>query len=226
MNLSVRLLGRLAGAALANRVPLDHHELLVKVGEHAQALVDELFAPQRFALAIEQNRIAFDLGQREVRFIRGDDEFQKLSYDVGGVIDLRCDRKAGETADVGDQDDRLFSHSKKLSRCAAGLTVPSRLSRETLSGATSGKSKRSCSGSEINRLRKETLNLRGVAELSILSMGKRLLRCGMLDPPMSARGHSRHSRHPGASGSPQEWTFSSGWPAARREASLWQKPMR
>ena len=38
------------------------------------------------------------------------------------------------------------------------------------SGATSGKSKRSCSGSEINRLRKETLNLRGVAELSILSI--------------------------------------------------------
>lgn len=94
--------GRLAGAALANRVPLDHHESLVKVGEHAQALVDELFAPQRFALAIEQNRIAFDLGQREVRFIRGDDEFQKLSYDVGGVIDLRGARKVGETADVGD----------------------------------------------------------------------------------------------------------------------------
>ena len=154
--------GRLAGAALANRVPLDHHESLVKVGEHAQALVDESFAPQRFALAIEQNRIAFDLSQREVRFIRGDDEFQKLSYDVGGVIDLRGARKAGETADVGDQDDRLFSHSKKLSRCAAGLTVP--LSRE-LSGATSGKSKRSCSGSEINRLRKETLNLGGVQEL-------------------------------------------------------------
>ena len=80
--------GRLAGAALANRVPLDHHESLVKVGEHAQALVDELSAPQRFALAIEQNRIAFDLGQRKVRFIRGDDEFQKLSYDVGCVIDL------------------------------------------------------------------------------------------------------------------------------------------
>jgi hypothetical protein len=54
--------GRLAGAALANRVPLDHHESLVKVGEHTQALVDELFALQRFALAIEQNRIAFDLG--------------------------------------------------------------------------------------------------------------------------------------------------------------------
>jgi hypothetical protein len=93
--------GRLTGAALANRVPLDHHESLVKVGEHAQALVDELFAPQWFALAIEQNRIAFDLGQREVRFIRGDDEFQKLSYDVGGMIDLRGARKAGETANVG-----------------------------------------------------------------------------------------------------------------------------
>jgi hypothetical protein len=67
--------GRLAGAALANRVPLDHHELPVEVGEHAQALIDELFASQRFALAIEQNRITFDLGQRKVRFIRGDDKF-------------------------------------------------------------------------------------------------------------------------------------------------------
>ena len=38
------------------------------------------------------------------------------------------------------------------------------------SGATSGKFKRSCSGSEINRLRKEKLNACGVAELSILSM--------------------------------------------------------
>ena len=94
--------GRLAGAALANRVPLDHHEPLVEVGEHAKALVDETIAPQRLALAIEQYRIAFDLGQREVRFIRGDDEFQKLSYDVGGVIDLCGARKVGETADVGD----------------------------------------------------------------------------------------------------------------------------
>jgi hypothetical protein len=47
------------------------------------------------------------------------------------VIDLRGACKVGEAADVGDQDDRLFSHSKKLSRCAAGLTVPSRLSWET-----------------------------------------------------------------------------------------------
>jgi hypothetical protein len=37
----------------------------VEVGEHAQALIDELFASQRFALAIEQNRITFDLGQRK-----------------------------------------------------------------------------------------------------------------------------------------------------------------
>jgi hypothetical protein len=35
------------------------------LGEHAQALIDELFASQRFALAIEQNRITFDLGQRK-----------------------------------------------------------------------------------------------------------------------------------------------------------------
>ena len=106
--------GCLAGAALANRVALDHHELPVEVREHAQALIDELFASKRFALAIEQNRITFDLGQRKIRFIRGDDEFQQLRYDVGSVIDLRGARKSGETADVGDQDDRLFSHGKDL----------------------------------------------------------------------------------------------------------------
>ena len=59
------------------------------------------------------------------------------------------------------------------------------------SGATSGKSKRSCSGGEINRLRKETLNLSGAANLAYSRCGRRLLRCGMLDPPMSARGQTR-----------------------------------
>src|SRR5262245_61611338 len=34
-----------------------------------------------------------------------------------------------------------------------------------------------------------------------------LLHCGILKEYLSARGHSRHSRHPGASGSPQERTF-------------------
>ena len=37
-------------------------------------------------------------------------------------------------------------------------------------GAASGKSKRICSSSEINRVRKEMLNLAGVVELSILPM--------------------------------------------------------
>src|SRR5205085_1925303 len=113
---------------------------------------DELFASERFALAIEQNRITFDLGQRKVRFIRGDDEFQQFRYDVGSVINLRGARKSGETADVGDQDDRFFSHGKDLSRCAAGLTCRPGSS----SGATSGKSKGSCSGGEINLFGEET----------------------------------------------------------------------
>jgi len=46
-------------------------------------LVDELLAPKRFALAIEQYRIAFDLGQREVSFVRGNDQLQQLGDDVG-----------------------------------------------------------------------------------------------------------------------------------------------
>jgi len=33
------------------------------------------------------------------------------------------------------------------------------------------------------------------------------LRCKSLESPMSALGHSRQSRHPGVSGSPQERTF-------------------
>jgi hypothetical protein len=118
--LECQVAGRLAGAALANRVSLDHHELPMEVREHTQALIDKLLASKRFALAIEQNGITFDLGQRKVRFIRGDDEFQQLRYDVGSVINFRRARKSGETADVGDQDDRLFSHGKGLLRRAAG----------------------------------------------------------------------------------------------------------
>jgi hypothetical protein len=49
---------------------------------------------------------------------------------VGSVINLRGARKSGETADVGDQDDRLFSHGKDLSRVRREVDVPSRLSRE------------------------------------------------------------------------------------------------
>jgi hypothetical protein len=31
---------------------------------------------------------------------------------VGGVIDLRGFREMGESADVGNEDDRLFSHGE------------------------------------------------------------------------------------------------------------------
>src|ERR1700730_11574012 len=101
MNLSVRLLAVWHAPGW-----------LVEVREHAQALVDELLAPERFAFAIEQYRIAFDLGQSEVSFVRGNDQLQQLGDDVGGVIDLRRVRKSGETADVGDQNDRSFGHGE------------------------------------------------------------------------------------------------------------------
>src|SRR5262249_58551612 len=91
---------------------LDHPEPVVEVCEHTQALVDELLAPEWFALAIEQNRIAFDLGKREVSFVRGNDQLQQLGDDVGRVIDLCCARKSGEAADVGDKDDRSFGHGE------------------------------------------------------------------------------------------------------------------
>jgi hypothetical protein len=97
----------------------------VEVREHAQALIYELLASKRFALAIEQNRIAFDLGQRKVRFVRLDEELQQLRYDMGGVIDLRGAREFGKPTDIGDQDDRLFSHGKDLLRRAASSTYHS-----------------------------------------------------------------------------------------------------
>ena len=115
--------GGLAGAALAHGVPLDHPEPLVEVREHAQALVDELLAPERFALAIKQYRIAFDLGQREGSFVRGNDQLQQLGDDVGGVIDLGRARKSGETADVGDQNDRSFGHGED-SKAGRQITYP------------------------------------------------------------------------------------------------------
>ena len=47
----------------------DFSHPLMEVREHAQALIGEARAAEGPALAIEQNRIAFDLGQREVRFV-------------------------------------------------------------------------------------------------------------------------------------------------------------
>ena len=89
MNLSVRLLAVWQAPHWQTVSRSITTESLVKVGEHAQALVDELFAPQRFALAIEQHRrIAFDLGQREVRFIRGDDKKKKRGERVKPVKPL------------------------------------------------------------------------------------------------------------------------------------------
>src|SRR5262249_7969118 len=39
---------------------------------------------------------------------------------------------------------------------------------------------------------------------------RRLPHCGISIPAMTAPGHSRHSRYPGVSGSPQERTFGQG----------------
>jgi hypothetical protein len=50
------------------------------------------------------------------------------------------------------------------------VDVPSRLSREAPQARPPANLKGSCSGGEINRFGEETLNRRGVAELSTLSM--------------------------------------------------------
>jgi hypothetical protein len=112
MNLSVRLLSRLARAALADRVSLDDHQPLVESREHGEALLDELLSPERFAGPVEQDGIAFDLRQREAALVRLDKQLQQLGDDVGGVVDLRGAREIGESADVRNEDDRLFGHGE------------------------------------------------------------------------------------------------------------------
>jgi hypothetical protein len=66
---STQIAGRLARPALADRVSFYDHELSLEVRKHAQALIDELFVSQRFAFAVEQNGITFNLSQCEPRFV-------------------------------------------------------------------------------------------------------------------------------------------------------------
>jgi hypothetical protein len=64
--LQAQIRRRLASAALAYRVPLDDLDLRVEAFEHAQALSDEGVGLDWRALVIEQERVAFDLGELEV----------------------------------------------------------------------------------------------------------------------------------------------------------------
>src|SRR6266702_4636094 len=59
--------GGLAGTARTYGVPLNDLQLLVKVFKHGKTLANQAVHCDRLALAIEQDRISFDLGQGEIK---------------------------------------------------------------------------------------------------------------------------------------------------------------
>src|SRR5678815_1130543 len=118
--------GGLAGAALAERVPLDDLDLLVEALEHAHALPDERVGFDRRALAIEQERVAFHLGEHEVVVVGGEDRLEQLVDDVGAVHELGLGQELGVAADVEDQDRCALGHGtlRLLGRCPGGTGCP------------------------------------------------------------------------------------------------------
>jgi len=103
-------------AALAHRVSLDDLELFVEALEHAQALPDEGVRFDRLALVIEQERVAFDLGEYEFAAVGGEDRFEQLVDDVGAVYELGLGQKLRVAADVRDQNRCAFSHGPQSSK--------------------------------------------------------------------------------------------------------------
>src|SRR6266478_9486417 len=101
---------RLASAAMAYRVPLDDLELRVEAFEHAQALPDEGVGIDWLALAIEQECIAFDLGEHEFAAVSREDRLQQLVDDVGAVYELGLGQKLRVAANIRKQDRCAFSH--------------------------------------------------------------------------------------------------------------------
>src|SRR5262249_29667148 len=122
---------RLASTTLAHRVSLDDLELLVEAFEHAQALPDEGVGFDRLALVIEQERIAFDLGEHEFAGVGGENRVQQLIDDVGAVYELGLGQKLRVAANVRDQNRCAFSHCPSSSKvCGRGLERFARLTRE------------------------------------------------------------------------------------------------
>ena len=107
---------RLASATLAYRVPLDDLDLLVEAFEHAQAQPDEGVGFDRLALVIEQECVAFDLGELEFAAVRGEDRVEQLVDDVRAVYELGLGQKLRVAADVRNQDRCAFSHGQSSSK--------------------------------------------------------------------------------------------------------------
>src|SRR5262245_53637411 len=83
----------LARAALAYRVTLDDLDLLVEAFEHAQAPADESIGFDRPTLAIEQECVAFDLGELEFVAVSGQYRVEQLVDDVRAVYELGLGQK-------------------------------------------------------------------------------------------------------------------------------------
>src|SRR2546422_3892656 len=107
---------RLASAALAYRVPLDDLELRVEAFKHAQALSDEGVGFDRLALVVEQECIAFDLGEHEFAAVSGEDRLQQLVDDVGAVYEFGLGQELRVAANVRNQDRCALRHGTSSSK--------------------------------------------------------------------------------------------------------------
>ena len=99
-----------ASTTLAYRVPLDELDLRVEAFEHAQAQSHERIGFDGLALAIEQQRIAFNLGELEFAIDGGEDRFEQLVDDVRAVDELCRGQEFRVAADVRYQDRRTLGH--------------------------------------------------------------------------------------------------------------------
>src|SRR5262249_6224333 len=83
------------------------------------------------ALLIEQECIAFDLGEHEFAGVGGENRVQQLIDDVGAVYELGLGQKLRVAANVRDQNRCAFSHCPSSSKvCGRGLERFTRLTRE------------------------------------------------------------------------------------------------
>ena len=99
-----------ASTTLAYRVPLDELDLRVEAFEHAQAQSHERIGFDGLTLAIEQQRIAFNLGELEFALVGSEDRFEQLVDDVRAVDELCRGQEFRVAADVRYQDRRTLGH--------------------------------------------------------------------------------------------------------------------
>src|SRR5882672_11043013 len=122
---------RLASAAMAYRVPLDNLELRVEALEHAQALPDEGVGIDWLALVVEQECIAFDLGEHELAAVGREDRLEQLVDDVGAVYELGLGQELRVAANIRNQDRCAFSHGTSSSEVVGPIVLRSERPQRT-----------------------------------------------------------------------------------------------